>query len=340
VTNTAKADIPGRWTHNKEGAPSAGNAELIAARDLVKVFPPSDRKGEPFRAVDGISFTLERGEALGFLGPNGAGKSSTMRMISCVSPVTMGTLRIFGIDPAVAGHEIRARLGVVSQEDALDQELSVRENILIYGRYFGIPKKVLAKRIESLLAYARLEDKADSKVDELSGGMRRRLSLARSLVNEPEILLLDEPTTGLDPQARRILWDQLYRLKESGTSLVLTTHYMDEAEQLCDRIAVVDHGRIIAEGTPAALIEKHASRDIVELRFAPDTRDEALQSITAACPGERIEQLPDQIVVHTSSGERTLARVTGLGVAPLRALVRRSTLEDVFLNLTGRSLIE
>ncbi len=338
--HTARADIPVQPEQKERSTVFVENSEIITARDLVKVFPSGDRKKEPFRAVDGISFILERGEALGFLGPNGAGKSSTMRMISCVSPVTAGSLRIFGADPAVAGHAIRARLGVVSQEDALDQELSVRENILIYGRFFGIPKKVLAERIEKLLAYAQLEDKADNRIDELSGGMRRRLSLARSLVNEPEILLLDEPTTGLDPQARRILWEQLHGLKESGTSLVLTTHYMDEAEQLCDRIAVVDHGRIIAEGTPAALIRTYASRDIVELRFTPDARATALATVTDALPGERVEQLPDQIIVHTDNGERVLARITELGVEPVRALVRRSTLEDVFLKLTGRSLIE
>jgi lipooligosaccharide transport system ATP-binding protein len=304
---------------------------LIQARNLVKKF------GD-FVAVDGIDFDLQRGEAFGFLGPNGAGKTSTMRMIGCVSPVTDGTLSILGLDPARDGVKIRARLGVVPQQDTLDMELTVRENIVIYGRYFGLPRKELGKRADELLEFVELSERANDKVEPLSGGMKRRLTIARSLVNEPEIMLLDEPTTGLDPQARHVVWDRLYRLKRQGVTLLLTTHYMDEAEQLCDRLVVMDRGKIVAEGSPRDLIERYSTREVTELRFpegVQETLDGQLDGI-----GERIERLPDRILVYAEDGDAAAAAVHARGLQPETVLVRRSSLEDVFLRLTGRSLIE
>jgi lipooligosaccharide transport system ATP-binding protein len=313
---------------------------LVEAVDLIKEYPARDRRSPGFRAVNGVSFALRRGEAFGFLGPNGAGKSSTMRMIGCVSPVTGGTLRVLGLDPATDGRDIRARLGVVPQDDALDPELSVRENLLIYGRYFGLPKPVIAERGERLLEFAQLTEKADERVEHLSGGMRRRLTIARSLMNEPDILLLDEPTTGLDPQARHVLWDRLFRLKQQGVTLVLTTHYMDEAEQLCDRLVVMDHGAIAAEGSPRELIEAHSTREVLELRFSPTDQETAADKLGAADIGGRLEVLPDRLLCYTEDGEAALAAVHRLGLRPITALVRRSTLEDVFLALTGRTLVD
>src|SRR5579863_4396093 len=294
----------------------------------------------PFRAVDGINFEFERGEVFGFLGPNGAGKSSTMRMLGATSPVTAGTLRVLGMDPANDGPAIRARIGVVPQDDCLDRELTVRENLYVYGRYFGLAKSVVRDRIAGLLAFAQLEEKANVQVETLSGGMRRRLTIARSLINEPEILLLDEPTTGLDPQARHVLWDRLYRLKRDGVTLIITTHYMDEAEQLCDRLAVMDAGKIVAEGSPRELIEGHVTREVLELRFAADAHADVAMRLRAAQLGERIELLPDRVVVYADDGEAALGTVHEMSLAPITALVRRATLEDVFLKLTGRSLID
>jgi lipooligosaccharide transport system ATP-binding protein len=313
---------------------------LVAASGLTKRYPGKDRRSPGFTAVDGIDFSLRRGEAFGVLGPNGAGKSSTMRMIACVSPPTAGTLRVLGMDPAVDGRRIRARLGVVPQDDALDRELTVRENLLIYGRYFGIPRQLIAERSASLLDFAQLQDKADDRVEQLSGGMRRRLTIARSLISEPDILLLDEPTTGLDPQARHILWDRLFRLKQQGVTLILTTHYMDEAEQLCDRLVVMDKGRIVGQGSPRDLIAEHATRDVLELRFAIGEQERAAATISAAHPQARIEQLPDRLLWYTGDGEQALTATHQLALTPVTALVRRSTLEDVFLALTGRSLTE
>jgi len=312
---------------------------LVEAVGLTKHYPPRDRHSAGFTAVNGVDFTLYRGEAFGILGPNGAGKSSTMRMIACVSPVTSGTLRVLGLDPAVDGRRIRARLGVVPQDDALDPDLTVSENLLIYGRYFGLAKSLIAERTAALLEFAQLEEKADTQVEHLSGGMRRRLTIARSLLNEPEILLLDEPTTGLDPQARHVLWDRLFRLKQQGVTLILTTHYMDEAEQLCDRLVVMDGGQIVAEGSPRSLIAEHATKDVLELRFAPDEHAEAERLIRAA-PGHRLEVLPDRLLWYADDGEAALNQVHHLGLQPITALVRRSTLEDVFLALTGRTLVD
>src|ERR671931_958413 len=307
-----------------------GNA-LIQARGLVKRF------GE-LTAVDAIDFDLRRGEAFGFLGPNGAGKTSTMRMIGCVSPITDGTLRVFGLDPMKDGVKIRSRLGVVPQLDTLDMELTVRENIVIYGRYFGIPRRELGKRADELLEFVQLSERANDKVEPLSGGMKRRLTIARALVNEPELVLLDEPTTGLDPQARHAVWDRLYRLKQRGVTLVLTTHYMDEAEQLCDRLVVMDKGRIVAEGSPLELIRTYSTREVVELRFRADTPGGLAGSVDGLA--RRIEALPDRILLYTDDGDATADRVHELGVHPQSVLVRRSTLEDVFLHLTGRTLVD
>ncbi len=291
-----------------------------------------------FTAVDGIDFAVERGESFGFLGPNGAGKSSTMKMVGCVSPASGGELRVFGQDPATHGPQIRARLGVVPQKDTLDEELTVQENLWIYGRYFGLSRGEVRSRTTELLDFAQLTDRAKSKVEPLSGGMKRRLTIARSLISRPEILLLDEPTTGLDPQARHVLWDRLFRLKRSGVTLVLTTHYMDEAEQLCDRLVVMDHGKIVAEGSPRSLITEYSTREVLELRF--DTDDHAHHGDAIAGIGERIEVLPDRLLVYTEDGDAAAAAVHQRGVQPLSSLVRRSTLEDVFLHLTGRTLVD
>ncbi|TPW73493.1 ATP-binding cassette domain-containing protein [Schumannella sp. 10F1B-5-1] len=293
-------------------------------------------------AVGGIDFDVAPGESFGLLGPNGAGKSTTMRMVGAVSTRSDGELSILGLDPDASGPEIRAQLGVVPQQDNLDMELQARENLLVYGRYFGLPRRTIAQRADELLAFAQLEDKAKAKVDDLSGGMKRRLTIARALINDPRILLLDEPTTGLDPQARHILWDRLFRLKEQGTTLVLTTHYMDEAEQLCDRLVVVDKGEIMAEGSPAALIREHSTREVLEVRFGSDRNAEAARRIgaIAGLGGDRIEELPDRVLVYADNGEHALAAVVDSGLEPITSLVRRSSLEDVFLRLTGRSLIE
>ena len=304
---------------------------LIVAHNLVKRF------GD-FTAVNGIDVEVRRGEAFGFLGPNGAGKSSTMRMISCVSKPSDGTLRIFGLDPVTDGARIRARIGVVPQMDTLDTELSVQENLWIYGRFFDLSRAECRRRTKELLEFAQLTDRADSVVDNLSGGMKRRLSIARSLINEPELLLLDEPTTGLDPQARHVLWDRLYRLKQQGVTLVLTTHYMDEAEQLCDRLVVMDQGRIVAEGSPRSLIEQYATREVLELRFAAGTNE--AEGPRAEGLGTRTEVLPDRVLVYTDDGEGALAEAHHRGLQPESALVRRAGLEDVFLLLTGRTLVD
>jgi lipooligosaccharide transport system ATP-binding protein len=281
---------------------------------------------------------VKTGEVFGFLGPNGAGKSSTMRMIGCVSPRTGGELSVLGLDPDEHPSEIKARLGVVPQEDTLDLELSVRENLLVYGRYFDIPRRVVGERADDLLAFAQLTERSDAKVEQLSGGMKRRLTIARALINEPDLVLLDEPTTGLDPQARHLLWERLYRLKQQGVTQVLTTHYMDEAEQLCDRLVVMDGGRIVAEGSPRALIERHCTREVVELRFRAGEQDAAVARLNGM--KDRIEVLPDRLLLYADGGEEALAAVHGDGLEPESALVRRATLEDVFLQLTGRSLVD
>jgi lipooligosaccharide transport system ATP-binding protein len=305
-------------------------ASVVSATALTK-------KYKDFAAVDGISFEVAPGESFGLLGPNGAGKSTTMRMVGAVSTRTSGNLSILGLDPNEHGPEIRSQLGVVPQADNLDTELRVRDNLIVYGRYFGLSRAVLSKRADELLEFAQLSDRAKAKVDDLSGGMKRRLTIARALINEPRILLLDEPTTGLDPQARHILWDRLFRLKEQGTTLVLTTHYMDEAEQLCDRLVVVDKGAIMAEGAPSALIREHSSKEVLEVRFGSDRNADAAGRLEGL---GRLEVLPDRILVYSDDGEAVLAEVLRRGLQPITSLVRRSSLEDVFLRLTGRSLVE
>jgi len=304
---------------------------LIHAQGLVKRF------GD-FTAVDGIDVEVRRGEAFGFLGPNGAGKSSTMRMIGCVSPPTGGVLRILGLDPRRDGPRIRARLGVCPQLDNLDLELTVRENLTTYARFFGIPRKVARRRADELLEFVQLAERADSKVEPLSGGMKRRLTIARALVNEPEMVLLDEPTTGLDPQARHLVWERLFRLKQQGVTLVLTTHYMDEAEQLCDRLVVMDGGRIVAEGSPRELIERYSTREVVELRFAAESQEPYAEKLAGL--GERLEVLPDRILLYVDDGDEATAEVQRRSLMPASVLVRRSSLEDVFLHLTGRTLVD
>jgi lipooligosaccharide transport system ATP-binding protein len=306
-------------------------SSLITARGLTKRF------GE-FVAVDAVDFDVAAGESFGFLGPNGAGKTSTMRMIGCVSPISEGTLLVMGMDPAVDGPRIRAHLGVVPQQDSLDAELTVRENLVMYGRYFGLDRVEVNRRADELLEFAQLTERANDQVEPLSGGMKRRLTIARSLINEPTVLLLDEPTTGLDPQARHLLWDRLYRLKQRGVTLVLTTHYMDEAEQLCDRLVVMDKARIVAEGSPRALIERYSTREVTELRFAPDEAE----SLDGRLDGiaQRVEHLPDRVLLYADDGEAAAVAVHERGLRPESVLVRRSSLEDVFLRLTGRSLIE
>ncbi len=304
---------------------------LIEARQLTKRF------GE-FTAVDAIDFAVEEGESFGFLGPNGAGKTSTMRMIGAMSPVSSGSLSVLGLDPEHQGPQLRARLGVVPQEDNLDQELTVYDNLMMYGRYFDLSRAVIKERIEELLDFVQLADKRKSKVDALSGGMKRRLTIARGLINEPDLLILDEPTTGLDPQARHVLWDRLYRLKQQGVTLIITTHYMDEAEQLCDRLVIMDKAKIVAEGSPRSLIEEYAPREVVEIRFPPGVLDQVAERVASFAP--RSEILADRALLYTDDAEDTISRVTEAGLAPETILARRSSLEDVFLRLTGRTLVD
>ncbi len=304
---------------------------MVLARNLQKRF------GE-FVAVDSVDFEIERGEAFGFLGPNGAGKTSTMRMISCMSPVSGGTLRVLGMDPATQGSRIRSRIGLVPQEDSLDLELTVLDNLTVYGRYFDLPRPVIRERAMRLLDFAQLTERAHDRVDPLSGGMKRRLTIARALISDPDLLILDEPTTGLDPQARHLLWDRLYRLKQDGVTLVITTHYMDEAEQLCDRLVVMDHGRFAAEGAPSALIARYSTKEVVELRFRSGEHAEVARRLGDVA--ERTEVLADRLLLYTTDGDATLAEVHRRGLVPESALVRRSTLEDVFLRLTGRTLVD
>jgi ABC-type multidrug transport system, ATPase component len=311
--------------------PPNADAALIRARGLTKRFGA-------FTAVDAVDFEVAKGESFGFLGPNGAGKTSTMRMIGCVSPISDGELEVLGQDPRADGPRIRSRIGVVPQQDTLDTELTVRENLVIYGRYFGLSRAECGRRADELLEFAQLSERANDQVEPLSGGMKRRLTIARALINEPDLLLLDEPTTGLDPQARHLLWDRLYRLKQRGVTLVLTTHYMDEAEQLCDRLVVMDKARIVAEGSPRQLIERYSTKEVTELRFpvgVQETLNGHLEGLA-----ERVELLPDRVLLYTDDGEAAVAAAHQRGLRPETVLVRRSTLEDVFLRLTGRSLIE
>ncbi len=318
------------WVYHRDVS-TTPSTPLIHARGLTKRF------GD-LVAVDGVDFDVPPGQAFGFLGPNGAGKTSTMRMVACISPVTEGTLRVLDMDPSSQGSAIRARLGVVPQADTLDMELTVRENLIIYGRYFDLPYAECRRRADELLEFVQLTEKAGSQVDPLSGGMKRRLTIARALINEPAVLLLDEPTTGLDPQARHLVWERLYRLKRQGVTLILTTHYMDEAEQLCDRLVVMDKARIVAEGSPRELIDRHSSREVLELRFGDSERPHLEGRFEGLV--ERVEELPDRLLLYSHDGEAAAEALHADGIRPLSQLVRRSSLEDVFLRLTGRRLIE
>jgi len=304
---------------------------LVVARGLTKKF-------DDFTAVDAVDFDIVPGEAFGFLGPNGAGKTSTMRMIGAVSPITSGDLSVFGLNPESEGAQIRARLGVVPQQDNLDEEIPVDENLLIYGRYFGMSRAELWPRIDELLDFAELGERRKDKVAALSGGMKRRLTIARALINEPDLLLLDEPTTGLDPQARHLLWDRLYRLKQQGVTLIITTHFMDEAEQLCDRLVVMDKGKIVAEGSPRSLIEEHVTKEVIEVRFPVGVQETLADQLDGIA--KRVEILPDRVLLYTNDGDGTMQEVHSRGLEPESMLDRRSTLEDVFLRLTGRTLID
>ncbi len=304
---------------------------LVEARGLTKKFAD-------FTAVDAIDFDIHKGEAFGFLGPNGAGKTSTMKMITTVSPITEGKMTVFGLDPTTQGRAIRQRLGVVPQEDNLDLELTVAENLYIYGRYHDMSRAEINERIDELLEFAQLTERRKDQVESLSGGMKRRLTIARALINDPDLVILDEPTTGLDPQARHVLWDRLYRLKQQGATLIITTHYMDEAEQLCDRLVVMDQGKIVAEDSPRRLIETHAPREVVELRFEAGTQDENVLKLDGVA--QRSEVLADRVLLYTDDAEETQHEVDRRGLHPEQVLVRRSTLEDVFLKLTGRRLID
>jgi len=324
-------NVPNTSRESIDAERDATTTPKIYARDLRKKYGDVE-------AVRGIDISVAPGESFGFLGPNGAGKSSTMRMIAAVSPPTSGELRILGMDPATDGPAIRARLGVCPQEDTLDIELNVRDNLVVYGRYFGISKAEVSSRADELLHFVSLTDKAKAKLEDLSGGMKRRLTVARSLINQPDLLLLDEPTTGLDPQARHLLWDRLFRLKAQGVTIVLTTHYMDEAEQLCDRLVVMDAGLIVAEGSPLELIRAHSTREVTELRFGVGEHEDLAHRVEDLA--DRVEVLPDRLLLYTHDGEETLAKVHERGLDPVAVLVRRSTLEDVFLRLTGRTLVD
>jgi lipooligosaccharide transport system ATP-binding protein len=331
MTEIEAAEDPAAASTTRARPSETGSLSLIRARGLTKRF------GD-FTAVDAVDFDVAPGEAFGFLGPNGAGKTSTMRMIGCTSPLSDGELSVLDMDPRRQGPQIRARLGVVPQADTLDNELTVRENLLIYGRYFGLSREECARRADELLEFVQLADRGKDRVEPLSGGMKRRLTIARSLINEPDLMLLDEPTTGLDPQARHLVWDRLYRLKQRGVTLVLTTHYMDEAEQLCDRLVVMDGGLIVAEGSPPELIRQHSTREVAELRFGVGEHEALAPRVEDLA--ERVEVLPDRLLLYTHDGEEALAKVNERGMRPAAVLVRRSTLEDVFLRLTGRSLVD
>ena len=304
---------------------------LVHARRLTKRFGG-------FTAVDAVDFDVRTGEAFGFLGPNGAGKTSTMRMIACSSPITDGDLSVIGMDPRHQAPQIKSRLGVVPQIDNLDAELTVRENLEMYARYFEIPRDLARQRTDELLDFVQLSERATDQVDPLSGGMKRRLTIARSLINDPDLVILDEPTTGLDPQARHLVWERLDRLKQRGRTLIITTHYMDEAEQLCDRLVVMDKAKIVAEGSPRELIDRYSTREVLEIRVSESIRaslDGRLDGIA-----DRVEELPDRLLLYVADGERALEAVHQREIPLDSALVRRSSLEDVFLRLTGRTLVE
>jgi lipooligosaccharide transport system ATP-binding protein len=299
---------------------------IIEAQDLKKTFGTTV-------AVAGIAFSVQKREVFGFLGPNGAGKTTTMKMIACVSPRTAGTLAVLGMDPDTDPARIKARLGIVPQETNLDPDFTCFGNLFTYAQYFDIPKKEAAQKADELLAFVQLAEKRDVAVEMLSGGMKRRLILARALVNNPDILILDEPTIGLDPQARHLIWEKLRALRTQGNTIVLTTHYLDEAARLCDRLVIMDNGRILVEGAPADLVRDHAGHEIVEVEKSADVVS-CLQDLQIA-----YEEAGDMIQVTTESS-RDIARILLDRCRPEKVITRPATLEDVFLKLTGRKLRE
>ncbi len=308
---------------------------VVTGAPVVQATQLTKRYGQ-VAAVDAVAFSIQRQECFGFLGPNGAGKTTTMRMLSCLARRDSGDLSVLGLDPALHARTIKRRIGVVAQEVNLDLELTVRENLLVYARYFDIPRREAARRADELLDFVQLTERANDGVDRLSGGMKRRIQIARALVNEPELVLLDEPTTGLDPQARHLVWERLRALKEQGVTLVLTTHYMDEAEQLCDRLVVMDRGRVARAGEPAALIAAEVGREALELRVAPSDVAELLARLGTAVDGHQIRG--EVVNLYSDDGEALFNRARATGVPLELQLVRRATLEDVFLAVTGHRL--
>jgi lipooligosaccharide transport system ATP-binding protein len=302
----------------------------VVARGLAKRF------GD-FQAVRGVDFEVPERHCFGFLGPNGAGKTTTMRMIATSSPPTGGELKVLGM-PVERGREIRRRLGVVPQENNLDEEVSVVDNLLIYARYFDIPRRIARPTAEELLHFVALQDKSDWRIDRLSGGMKRRLLVARALMNEPDVLILDEPTTGLDPQARHLVWEKLRSLKRQGVTLLLTTHYMDEAAQLCDRLVIMHEGRILVEGSPRELVARETSPQVIEVFDPSPEESRALGDLEGFV--DRVERLADRWLLYTTDGDAVLAKVRGIKADPGAVWLRGATLEDVFLQLTGRGLLE
>ena len=303
----------------------------LAARGLKKSY------GD-FEAVKGVDFQVYRGECFGFLGPNGAGKTTTMMMIYGAAIPTGGELKVVGMDVRRAEREVKRRIGVVPQENNLDEDLKVKENLIVYGRYFDLPRKLVRKRAAELLEFVQLQDKADAKVEQLSGGMKRRLLIARALINDPDLVVLDEPTTGLDPQARHLVWDKLRELTGEGKTLVLTTHYMDEAAQLCDRLCIMEGGRIIVEGSPREMISEHVSSEVLEIRAASHD----LKKLTAAVESaaDSVDSIGGSIYVYTPDAESVTRKVRESGIPVSNVLHRQASLEDVFLKLTGRRLVD
>lgn len=308
---------------------------MITARKLVKRFGS-------FEAVKGVDFTVFRGECFGLLGPNGAGKTTIAKMVYGFSPVTSGKLEVLGEDIMKRARRIKSNIGVVSQEDNLDPELSVRDNLLVYAGYFRMPKALAEKRAGDILRFMDLTDKSGAVVEHLSGGLKRRLTIGRALINQPALLILDEPTTGLDPYARHMVWHRLKQLKESGTTMLLTTHYLEEAGQLCDRLLVIHKGEIIEQGAPRELIERHTGNDALELGVAPGQRDAVLAGSEDLIKAR--QTLGDDLVLFSEHGSELADKITnkaaGLGI-PLRyQRLRPANLEDVFLKLTGETLDE
>ena len=302
---------------------------LVTATDLTK-------KYGTFTAVDGISFEIRDGECFGFLGPNGAGKTSTIKMIHCVSPVTSGSLIVNGMPAHIDNRAIKRMTGVIPQEITLDVDLTVSENLAVFAHFFDIPKREAKTRIADLLKFVELESKRKSKIDELSTGMKRRLLIARALLNQPKLIVADEPTTGLDPQAKHLIWQRLRQLKTQGATLILTTQYMEEAQQLCDRVVIMHRGKILKEGVPSNLVTEEIGREVVEIRIAKEEDEKIIGRLSSlACGHERVG---DTLYFYCRDGQDVMKRLIELDLP--NYLTRPATLEDVFLKLTGRGLIE